>query len=194
MNPDYPLLGLLARRPSSGYDLGKWLRKDGLFLGRKPSMSPIYRALARLEELGWVEARTDPREFAPDARVYYVTPDGWRALEEWAASPFEPSPRPMDPDFMIRFNFAGQLGPEYALKIVETELDYRRKQRAAEREDEVLATDLDPFPQMDPAWLGRIDVLTRSRGWQNTSLYIGWLETTSWSLRAAVEDKRSGDA
>ena len=40
MKPDYPLLGLLARQPSSGYELGKWLRTEGIFLGRKASMSP----------------------------------------------------------------------------------------------------------------------------------------------------------
>ena len=39
MKPDYPLLGLLARKPASGYDIGKWLRVDGRFLGRKPSMT-----------------------------------------------------------------------------------------------------------------------------------------------------------
>lgn len=28
MKPDFPLLGLLARSPASGYDLGKWLRGE----------------------------------------------------------------------------------------------------------------------------------------------------------------------
>ncbi len=191
MKPDYPLLGLLARRPSSGYDLGKWLRAEGLFLGRKPSMSPIYRALARLEELGWVVAHTDPREFAPDARVFHVTDAGLQALEEWAAGPFEPSPRPMDPDFMVRFNFAGQLGPAYALRIVETELAYRQQQRQEESLAEILSTNLNPIPEIDREWLGHINLLTRSRGWQSTSLYIGWLETTLWTLRGLVEDMES---
>ena len=47
---DYTLLGLLARRPASGYDIGKWLRTEGRWLGRGPSMTPIYRALSAFED------------------------------------------------------------------------------------------------------------------------------------------------
>ena len=54
MKPDYPLLGLLARKPASGYDIGKWLRVDGRFLGRRPSMTPIYRSLTDLQKRGWL--------------------------------------------------------------------------------------------------------------------------------------------
>ncbi|MDO5644962.1 MAG: PadR family transcriptional regulator [Dermabacter sp.] len=186
MTPDYALLGQLARKPASGYDLGKWLETDGIFMGRSASMTPIYRALGHLHDLGWITYREEPREGAPVAKVYSLTDAGRQALVAWARSEYEPAPRPMSPDFIVRLNFAGQLGPDVALRIVETELAYRRRQRAAETFG-VLATDGGAsIPEIDPAWLARIDYLAHARGWQSTSLYIGWLETTAEELRAAL--------
>ena len=187
MKPDYPLLGLLARKPASGYDIGKWLRVDGRFLGRKPSMTPIYRALAKLAELGWVETVIDPRDAAPDAKVHHLTPAGRRALVEWAEAPHVPAERPMAPDFSIRLNFAGQLGPRYALDVVQTELGFRRTQRAEEHDLSLASRDAEPIPEIDRNWLQYIDARTHDRGWQSTSWYIGWLETTERELQRIVE-------
>lgn len=187
MAPDYPLLGLLARRPASGYDLGKWLRSDGRFLGRKPSMSPVYRALADLEERGWVSTTVTDRGAGPQAKVHALTPEGRKALVAWAASEYVPAERPMSPEFMIRMNFAGQLGPEVALRIVRTELEYRRAQRAEELEQPLGLGDVAPIEEIDPDWLEDLYGITHDRGWQNTSLLIGWLETTERQLAARVE-------
>lgn len=191
MKPDYALLGLLARRPVSGYGIGKWLRVDGRFLGRKASMTPIYRALAKLVELGWVEAVIDPRDAAPDAKVHHLTPAGRQALVDWAEAPFIPAERPMAPDFMIQLNFAGQLGPRYALAIVRTELNFRRIQRAEENEDSLATHDADPIDEIDRNWLQYIDTRTHDRGWHSTSLYIGWLETTERELQRIVDGSAS---
>ncbi|MDO5736659.1 MAG: PadR family transcriptional regulator [Propionibacteriaceae bacterium] len=187
MKPDYVLLGLLARKPASGYDIGKWLRVDGRFLGRKPSMTPIYRALAKLAELGWVESIIDPRDAAPDAKVHHLTPAGRTALVDWAEAPYVPAERPMAPDFSVRLNFAGQLGPAHALDVVQTELGFRRTQRAGEQDLSLATRDADPIPEIDRDWLQYIDARTHDRGWHSTSLYIGWLETTERELQRIVE-------
>lgn len=179
---DYTLLGLLARRPASGYDIGKWLRTDGRWLGRGPSMTPVYRALADIEKRGWVDTRIEERDTAPAAKVYSLTPEGIDALKEWAAAEHRPSERPMAPGFTQRLSFAGQLGPEYALAIVRTELDFRRRQRAEEQDPELPSVDSDPIAEIDRDWLIRIDAIAHDRGWQSTSLYIGWLETTERDL------------
>ncbi|MGO1385175.1 MAG: PadR family transcriptional regulator [Arachnia sp.] len=187
MKPDYALLGLLARKPASGYDIGKWLRVDGVYLGRRPSMTPIYRALSKLTELGWVESVIDARDAAPDAKVHHLTPAGRQALVDWADGPYVPAERPMSPDFSIRMNFAGQLGPRYALTVVRTELDFRRARRAEEEQPTLASLDADPIPEIDRNWLQYIDARTHDRGWQSTALYIGWLETTERELQRIVE-------
>ena len=185
MTPDYPLLGVLARGPASGYDLGKWLEADGYFLGRKASMTPIYRALADLLERGWVDTNNVSRDAGPDAKVHRLTVAGREALLEWASLPFTPALRPMATDFIVHLNFAGQLGPEFALPVVRTELEFRRNQRAAETPPRGrLASD--PIPEIDPVWLNRLNFITHARGWQSTSLYIGWLETVEAELAALL--------
>lgn len=186
MKADYPLLGVLARGPMSGYGLAKWLEADGQFLGRKPTMTPIYRALADLAERGWVEARTVAREAAPDAKLYSLTAAGRQALLDWAREPYLPAQRPMAPDFIVRLNFAGQLGPDIALELVTTELDFRILQRASESGPHRPHADA-AIPEIDAAWLERLDFFTHSRGWQSTSLYIGWLETLKAELESIVE-------
>ncbi|MDT0158213.1 PadR family transcriptional regulator [Microbacterium sp. ARD32] len=185
MKADYPLLGVLARQPMSGYGLAKWLETDGQFLGRKPSMTPIYRALADLADRGWVQATTVASETAPDAKVYALTAAGRIALQDWARSPYTPSPRPMDPDFIVRLNFAGQLGPDVALALVRTELDYRLLQRAEEAGPYRLGM-VSPIPEIDVRWLERVTFFTHSRGWQSTSWYIGWLETLAAELSSII--------
>ncbi len=189
MKPDYALLGLLARRPASGYDIGKWLRQEGRWYGRTASMTPIYRALNTLADLGWVSVRVDPRERAPDAKVYRLTEAGREALRAWAATPFQPSDRPMSPEFIVHLEFAGQLGPAYALDIVTRELEFRRAQRAAELTEEQWWDWGEPdIPEIDGAWLAHVSRIVHDRGWQSTSLFIGWLETTQRALRALVAE------
>ena len=182
MKADYALLGLLARRPATGYDLGKWLGTDGVFLGRRASMSPIYRALADLTTRGWIESRTDRRASGPDGKVYRLTAEGEAALKGWADEPYEPTLRPMDPDFIVRLNFAGQMGLDHALRLIRTELDYRLQQRAAEHGPYHGAEDVEPIGSINPDWLAYIDWLTHSRGYTSTSLYIAWLELTEREL------------
>lgn len=188
-NPDYSLLGLLARRPASGYDLKKWLTREGRWYGRKASMTPIYRSLSKLSSMGLVSVRIDHRQSAPDAKVYRLTSQGRSALARWAAEPFEPAERPMDPDFIVQLQFAGQFGPEHALDIVTRELDERRRQRARELEsgETGWAWGKPDIPEIDRGWLSYVERIVHDRGWQSTSLYIGWLETTQRSLQAIVD-------
>lgn len=186
MNADYTLLGVLARGPMSGYELSKWLETDGCFLGRSPSMSPIYRALADLAQRGWTEPTTVARGSAPDAKIHRLSASGRAALMEWASSPYKPTLRPMAPDFIVRLNYAGQLGPTIALDIVSTELEFRVRQRARENGTRP-ETATEPIPEIDPGWLERLDSITHSRGWQSTSLFIGWLETLKSELEALIE-------
>lgn len=182
MRNDYTILGLLARGPATGYDLGKWLSDEGIFLGRKPSMSPIYRSLTDMTGDGWVTAETQPRDNAPDGKVYSLTETGRAALVAWANEPFVPAPRPMDPEFIVKLNFAGQLGIEYALPIIEAELVYRKQQRDAEGGPFHGGRAQHPIPEIDGTWLAFIEWITHERGYASTSLYISWLETVQREL------------
>jgi DNA-binding PadR family transcriptional regulator len=175
-NTEAIVLGVLARRPASGYDLRAWLDRHGIFLGYRASLSPIYRTLARLEQQGYLQHRLEDRPAGPDAKVYRLTAAGRRAIVAWARSPFTPSPRPMDPDFTIRFVLGGQFGKDVAVEVLRTELEYRLKQKAGPDLTPARATD--PIPELDPDWCAEVQTLAHERGYASTAAYIAWLELT----------------
>ncbi|MBU3067814.1 PadR family transcriptional regulator [Nocardia sp. NEAU-G5] len=178
MQLDYVILGALALGRYSGYDLRRWMEGPGRYIGYGVQLPQIYRRLGKLVERGWVEFEVDPREGRPDAKIYSLTTAGRQALLDWARSPFEPSTRPMDPDFKLRLIFAGQLDREIAIDIVRTELEYRRKH------DNISAAtsfpiEYDPqIPELDPLWAREIQTLAHEQGYASTASYIAWLELT----------------
>ncbi|MFJ2738099.1 PadR family transcriptional regulator [Streptomyces sp. NPDC087440] len=185
MQLDYVILGVLALRRTSGYDLRRWMDGPGRYLGYGVQLPQIYRRLGSLVDRGWVAFDVDPREGRPDAKVYRLTEDGRAALLEWAHSPFEPSPRPMDPEFKLRFLFAGQLGPEIALDIVSTELEFRLKHDATSPAPPI--DDYEPqLPELDADWAREVHTTAREQGYASTASYIAWLQLTKARLEARL--------
>ncbi|RMI34271.1 PadR family transcriptional regulator [Nocardia stercoris] len=175
---DTVILGLLALRPLSGYDLGKWMDGPGRFIGYRVTLPQVYRTLAKLCERELVEFQVDPREGKPDAKVYTLTASGRRTLLEWARTPYEPAPRPMDPDFMVRFLLGGMLGRDIAIETLRIELDYRRNQVRTPTRIGELVDALAPVDEIDPRWAARVLQAGHEQGRASTAAYIGWLEVT----------------
>jgi PadR family transcriptional regulator, regulatory protein AphA len=84
------ILGHLQMGPRSGYELKTAIDNSTRFFW-SASFGSIYPELKRLREAGLIEGSSDP---AGDRRrvVHRITPEGERALAEWAAGP----PQPMD--------------------------------------------------------------------------------------------------
>jgi DNA-binding PadR family transcriptional regulator len=186
---DWLVLSKLALCPSSGYDLYTYFDQHGPYLGFRPTLSPIYRTLARLVERGYAEFDVEARTNAPDAKVYRVTSAGREALLAWAREPHTPSPRPQDPDFMVKFSYAGQFGREIAIDVLRRELAYRRAQKTAESDIGLRTGPLDPVPEIDVRWLGRLRRIGHARGYAATAAYIAWLELTLAELEAEETDE-----
>lgn len=87
----YAVLGLLSGdRELSGYDLRKWAANSLHFFYWSPSLSHIYTELRRLERLGLVSQRIEPRGELRARRLYRITPTGLEALRTWVrTSPVE---------------------------------------------------------------------------------------------------------
>lgn len=176
MHLDYIILGMLALRRFSGYDLRRWMEGPGRYIGYGVKLPHIYRRLAALVDKGWVAFDVDPRDGRPDAKIYRMTEAGKQALLDWAHSPYEPSPRPMDPDFKIRFVFGGQLDREIAISVVRTELEYRLKHD--------LTPTFTPLDTPDAPWARQIHTLAHEQGYASTAAYIAWLQLTLNRLEA----------
>jgi DNA-binding PadR family transcriptional regulator len=81
------LLGLLAQRPSHGYELRAAF--EALAGGEenwevKPAQ--IYATLARLEEAGLIEETSSEKEGGPEKHVYAITGAGTEELRSWLAA------------------------------------------------------------------------------------------------------------
>jgi DNA-binding PadR family transcriptional regulator len=87
----HALLGLLARRASTGYDLARRMdRPVGYFWTAHHGQ--IYPELARLERAGLVEHQLIEGAGPRPTKRYAVTPAGLAALREWVAGEFDPGP------------------------------------------------------------------------------------------------------
>ncbi|MFJ6623360.1 PadR family transcriptional regulator [Kitasatospora sp. NPDC091335] len=176
MQFEYVLLALLAGRPLSGYDLRKWVETEGQFLRSRAHHSQIYRLLGRMVRDGWVVYEVDPREGRPDAKVYRLTPVGREALLEWVHSPYEPPSRFQDADFYARFVFAAGLDRAAAIRLLRTELDYRREQIARSRPRDRTMRFEDPLPELDQELVREVAEELHQYGARAVDSWIVWLE------------------
>lgn len=78
----YGLLGLVARTPSSGYDLMLQLQPYW-----QAKHSQIYPLLAKLEQDGYLQLTRVHQTDRPDKKVYSITEKGEIALKLWLAEP-----------------------------------------------------------------------------------------------------------
>lgn len=127
------LLGVLARHPSTGYDLKKYLDTFGRFLRSNTQMSQVYRSLSTMENNGWVAHTVAARPGATDAKTYRITEEGMTVFLDWLTGPYQPPTRYKDPDFDVRVAFAGFLGRNQLLHLIDVELTARREQIATFR-------------------------------------------------------------
>ncbi len=84
MSVRHAVLGLLTQRPRHGYELRAAF--EALVGGEenwdvKPAQ--IYSTLTRLEKSGLVAEESVEQDSGPEKRVYAITPDGLKTLQEW---------------------------------------------------------------------------------------------------------------
>lgn len=127
------LLGVLLQRPTTGYDLKKYLDTFGRFLRSNTQMSQVYRSLSRMEADGWVAHSVEPRPGAQDAKRYVVTAEGATVFLDWVKSPYHPPTRYQDPELMVRLSFAGFMRVDEVIRLLETEIGTRREEIARYR-------------------------------------------------------------
>jgi PadR family transcriptional regulator, regulatory protein AphA len=108
----WALLGLLARRPMTGYDLKRAVDRTIRHFWAA-SYGQIYPELKRLEEAGWISGADDG---ARGRRLYRVTPAGEHALADWLHDP-ETRVELRD-ESLLRLFFADVLPVEDGLELL----------------------------------------------------------------------------
>jgi PadR family transcriptional regulator AphA len=185
---EIPLLGLLAAQPMTGYDLQRWTRVEGKFIGLDRHPSQIYRELSRLETEGWLTHVVDPRENAPDAKIYSVTGTGVDRVLRWLHSTYVPPRRFEDPEFKFRLRIAAMFDLERAMDLIQQELDARREQvrenRGRERDADHLTA---AHCGVDAHALSLVADAENRYGEASIDHWIEWLE----EMRSSIEELRS---
>jgi DNA-binding PadR family transcriptional regulator len=125
----FALLGLLARRPMSGYDLAAYAA--GSIARFWPiAKSQVYGELARLEELGYVKGATVAQERRPDKRTFALTPAGEKALDDWLDEPGPRRERRRVP-LLVKVFFADRMRPERLAGLLGEARDGAEQERRA---------------------------------------------------------------
>lgn len=172
----YALLGLLARKPRTGYELTQALRAPiGYFW--TASHSQVYPELARLEADGWVRYRIINGPGPRDTKRYAITAAGRQALTSWAVTPAPPE-RSRN-ELLLKVYSLWLADPSAARALIASERQQHRgvltryEQLAAETERE-----LSPGPAATPMFC---DYATLQRGLSFERHVIAWCD---WLLDA----------
>jgi DNA-binding PadR family transcriptional regulator len=110
----YAILGMLAVRPWSAYELTRQMRRSLDYCWPKAE-SVLYSEPKRLVQLGLATAKREPAG-RRSRTVYEITEQGRRLLAEWLATP--PSPPRLELEVMLRLLYADQGGKDELLEAI----------------------------------------------------------------------------
>jgi PadR family transcriptional regulator AphA len=139
----YAILGMLALRPWTAYELTQQMRRSLTYCWPKAE-SVLYDEPKRLVRLGLATAQSEPAG-RRTRTAYAITEEGRRALGAWLAS--EPGPPRFELETMLRLIYADQGSKEELLGAVRAARDWAAA-RYAEGLEQVRGYLVDggPFP------------------------------------------------
>jgi DNA-binding PadR family transcriptional regulator len=113
---DLAILGFLAERPRSGYDLKTRCFGGAIGAFWTADQAQIYRTLERLKESKLVTATRRRQASRPDRRIFEITPAGREVLAEKLGSPAPLLPL-RDP-FLVQLYFSAGLSDDAVLGVL----------------------------------------------------------------------------
>ncbi|MEW6240011.1 MAG: PadR family transcriptional regulator [Chloroflexota bacterium] len=119
MSLPHIILGMLRKKPKSGYDLKKELQTTIQYFW-EADISRIYRSLGEMQKKGWVDFETVIQEDSPNKKVYSLTKDGRKELQKWLAEPGKATGT--NNPFLALLHFSDAVPVEAQLKVMEARL------------------------------------------------------------------------
>jgi DNA-binding PadR family transcriptional regulator len=172
---EFILLGLLALRPSTGYDLKKTMDVSVRYIS-PVALSQIYPTLKRMEQAGLVEFRLVERSGRTDLKIYSITAAGQDIFRKWLAEPHKPDPYRFD-TFALRFYFSSLLDKTTLLSHIRTELEFRKTQLNNTRDlDGTVLGALEPIAAIDMDKTVKLWQMYHQYGLKFLETYTNWLE------------------
>jgi DNA-binding PadR family transcriptional regulator len=185
----FALLGLLAQRAQSGYDLARHMRRPvGYFWQARHSQ--IYPELARLEAQGLVAHHVVEQHDRPDKKVYGITEPGREALQAWVTAPLD---EPPVRDELVLKAFSLWLADPKEAAALFREHERRHEAQLAqyrEIEDRMVRSTDGAMPPVDTPEFAAYATLQRGIGYERE--YAAWCGWVADQLEAAAAQWAEG--
>lgn len=134
----HTLLGLLAQRPMTGYEIKQTFSSSIIFFWNA-HISQIYRELSRMEEKGWARSQVEPQAGKPDKKVYSLTIAGKQEFLYWLRSMATPAPEIIKSEFLAKIFFAADMEEGQLSYEIKHFLQQKERELAVYRELEQTA-------------------------------------------------------
>jgi PadR family transcriptional regulator AphA len=193
MSLPHVLLGMIHKRPGSGYDINKSLKKIVRYFW-DADQSRIYRTLNELCDKGWVTYESIIQEGSPNKKIYSITDAGELELRRWLGEPGKMmEERPRSP-FLVQLHFSDAIPPKQQQYVVEERLKVLRVELAQlEQQAEEIKLAI-PMPE-DILLTGLLrGDLTLAYGIQRYRFEIAWAEHLLRILGQLIDEETSGRA
>jgi DNA-binding PadR family transcriptional regulator len=132
------ILGMLAARPRSGYEIKQLVDESARFFWAA-SYGQIYPELKRLESEGLIKGN-ESAHGARQRTIFHLTAKGKRAAREWIAEP--PEILETRDEGLLKLFFAGSIEPKRAAQIARERAEASREKAAQLRSIERQTEDL----------------------------------------------------
>ncbi len=122
MSLTHLILGMLAERPMTGYDLNKAFEGSAAHFWTT-DQSQIYRTLHKLRKQKWVTVTQIHQTDKPNKKVYELTDAGREALQVWLKQPLSPSEAPIREGWLGQLFFGHHLDDATLITLLQTYID-----------------------------------------------------------------------
>jgi len=177
----YAILGILAEKDLHGYELkSSFDEKVGEFWSL--NYGQIYSTLDRLEKEELVTHDRLAQDRRPDRKIFSITPEGRKELDNWLSTPVN-KVRALRDEFFIKLVFMDKKNPRPVLELIEKQklLYLKHMNRLTQRKVALKkrSRDLD----------GLTTDLLMDAGLFHAEADIKWLSLCESKIRAALDDE-----
>jgi len=123
----FALLGMIALRPVSGYDIKRMIDRSIYFIWNVTGPQ-IYSTLRKLRESGYVTSESVPQKGKPDKHIHTITGRGSAALQDFMNEPIRASVT--RDEVLVRIFFGNFASEKIVMRELESYLDRIRQERA----------------------------------------------------------------
>lgn len=177
----FALLGFLAYRPMTGYDLKQTMDSSTANFWHA-ELSQIYITLKKLHTEGLVSSVAVEQDSRPDRRVYTITEEGISDLRRWLRTP-DTEIRPSKEPFLLKLFFSAPVEKEFLLTQLRIQRDLHQSLVDAYRSQTaaIIATAVASAPHLQRDAL--LWEATRRAGEVIDEAIVSWLDETIERVR-----------